>query len=106
MKTDTFGRAYAYYPSLKAGDKVQVDGGFTCIPAGAVREVFSDDDGDLYIKCCGSEAECMADLLVEPTEYHGIDYSNGYCVGIYPDIVEDHGFVQDQYNFEETKNND
>jgi hypothetical protein len=39
------------YESLKAGDILVADNGFTCIPPGTPKMVKSDDAG-LYVRCC------------------------------------------------------
>lgn len=47
---DIKGRAYAAVAGVKAGDRLQADGDFTCIKANAVLTVKQDDDG-LYVPC-------------------------------------------------------
>ena len=39
------------YSDLKAGDQLMGFEGWECIPASAVRTVFEDEDGDLYLRC-------------------------------------------------------
>lgn len=36
---------------VKAGDRIVVDGGFTCIKGGTVVELYPDEDGHLCFKC-------------------------------------------------------
>lgn len=98
MLTDINGRPYAKLSELKTGDNVQVDGGFTCIPAGASREVHSGEFG-LYILCAGENCTCRADLQYEPTEKHWLNdqCEDDIIIGIYPDIIVDHGFIQEQF---------
>jgi hypothetical protein len=50
MSRDANGREWASADKLKAGDTVECDGDFTCIPAGATRVVCEDHNG-LYIAC-------------------------------------------------------
>jgi hypothetical protein len=38
------------YYDLKVGDKLIVDGGFSCMTQGNEKEIF-DDNGELYVKC-------------------------------------------------------
>lgn len=47
---DIYGREYARMSQLKVGDKLECDGGFTCIPDKAIREVKMNNHG-LYIDC-------------------------------------------------------
>lgn len=101
MRThDTSGRPYAKLSKLQAGAKVQVDGGFTCILAGAVLEVKRKHD-ELYIDCCGSECTCIEDLSKPSTDEHylsgQLDEDNDTLIGVYPDVVIDHDFKQEQY---------
>jgi hypothetical protein len=49
---DRHNRPYAKASDLKAGATIQVDSGFTCIDAWALREVI-DKDGALCIICSG-----------------------------------------------------
>jgi len=48
---DNTGRKYASVKTLKAGDYVTVDDGFTCMRAGTRKRVHSDEKGSLYVKC-------------------------------------------------------
>lgn len=80
---DVNGRAYARLSNLNPGDKVQCDGGFTCLAADSLHTVCYDDHG-LYIACSGPNGN-------RPGEHHYLDgqvemneYGNDYCVGIYP----------------------
>lgn len=47
---DKFGRQYALVAKTKAGDKIEADGDFTCIPAGAVLAV-EEVNGCLCVPC-------------------------------------------------------
>jgi hypothetical protein len=50
---DLNGRAYAKLSGVTPGDRVEVDGGFSCMPDGSVHTIHCDD-GDLYVECgCG-----------------------------------------------------
>lgn len=42
---------------VKPGDRLRADGGFTCIPDGAVRTVSRDAAGELFIRCKGPDGE-------------------------------------------------
>jgi hypothetical protein len=90
---DKFGRSYARLKTLKFGDTVQVDEGFTCLPAGAMRVVLEDKFG-LFILCSG-EAEASSAAF----EKHYLDgqasfemsgwkvvrmFQNPPLIGIYP----------------------
>ena len=48
--TDESGRPWAKLSELKAGDKVELDGGFSCHPAGVV-DVCQDGRGVFYFRC-------------------------------------------------------
>lgn len=50
MVKDIKGRPYALVSEVKAGTTIEVDGGFTCINAGELREVEEDERG-LCFKC-------------------------------------------------------
>lgn len=50
MKADTKGRPYAAVAAVPAGSLLEVDGGFTCMARGEVRQV-QRDDGGLYVAC-------------------------------------------------------
>ena len=69
---DLNGRPYARLDQLKAGDKVETDGDFTCRPAGQVSTVEQDDNGPLYIPC----NEDRHDLDGQLDE-------KGYLIGVY-----------------------
>jgi hypothetical protein len=47
---DLKGREYARVGAVQAGDKVQADGDFRCIPANRILTVSGDKNG-LYIPC-------------------------------------------------------
>ncbi len=53
----------------KAGVMVKADGGFTCIPEGAVRTIKIDEDGFPYIYCdhgvhwLGGQVDRNGDLI-------------------------------------------
>lgn len=47
---DRQGREWAKLSSLRHGDVVIADGGFTCMPAGQ-RTVYKGEDGCLYVSC-------------------------------------------------------
>lgn len=53
--SDTDGREYARISKLRPGDKVEADDGFTCIKAGAILEIQSGLDGELYVFCSGAD---------------------------------------------------
>lgn len=56
VPTDTHGRPWALVDDLKAGDKITLDGGFTCLSIEdqkKPRTVKEDKDGQLYFSCCG-----------------------------------------------------
>lgn len=42
---------FAKLKSVKAGDILKTDGGFTCMPDGVLRKVQADADGKLWIRC-------------------------------------------------------
>jgi hypothetical protein len=44
-------RKHPLYETLKAGDILVADNGFTCIPPGTPKKVQSDDGG-LFVRCC------------------------------------------------------
>ena len=65
---------------LKPGDRLRCDGGFTCIPAGAVR-VVRDDAGDLFI-ACRKGVHRLAGLIHEDDELIGVGWvwrQDGRC---------------------------
>ena len=84
---DANGREYAQLSELKPGDKVEVDGGFTCLRRGEVCEVHANPDGKLFIFCSGhgdfSRNRCR---IKDRSQTHGLngqadDGEN--CVGVY-----------------------
>lgn len=68
----TDGREWAKLSALKEGDRVEIDGGFTCMAAGA-RLVKKDKDGELYLDCedGGHYLDGQAD-------------DGEHCIGIHP----------------------
>ncbi len=53
---DVSGRAYAFAAAVNAGDLLEADGGFTCIPDGKILTV-QGDPGALFVACrCGGHA--------------------------------------------------
>lgn len=42
---------FAKIADVDAGTKLRADGGFTCIPRGAVLTVQRNDHGELYVPC-------------------------------------------------------
>lgn len=46
---------FAELKSVKAGDILKTDGGFTCMPEGVLRKVQADGEGNLYISCDDGE---------------------------------------------------
>lgn len=85
--TDNFGKAWAHSKTVKAGDKLQCDGGFTCLGDGEVVTVHHHA-GDLpnhdpeYLK------EPIARLYIPCKDgKHFIDGQigdDGELVGLYP----------------------
>lgn len=49
-------RIYANEATCRAGQHVEADGGFTCIPEGTKLKILEDTDG-LYVLCQGSDLE-------------------------------------------------
>lgn len=47
---DKFGRAYAKVSDVKEGDRLEVDGDFTCMKNGSVYTVCKDESG-LFVLC-------------------------------------------------------
>jgi hypothetical protein len=47
----TDGREWAKLSELKAGDKIQTDGGFTCGMNNKILIVENDDDDKLFVRC-------------------------------------------------------
>lgn len=71
-KKDLKGREYANIKKLKPGDKIQIDGDFTCAKPWSVHEV-KEKDGDLYFEC--------------DEKFHGLDGqisdARGTLIGVY-----------------------
>lgn len=85
---DINGREYAHINSIKTGDKLEVDDGFTCMTKGDIKEIFHDESG-FYVKCNGSE-----DNKDKEAEHylHGQQNDAGYLTGMYKvEPVEDQG---------------
>ncbi len=83
-KTDKNGRPYATVAETKVGDKLEADGGFTCIAEGAVLEVKQDGDG-LYVECNGhGDFDAQADhgVAEHPHLLSGQEES-GIYIGLY-----------------------
>ena len=72
---DLQGRTYAKRSELKPGDKVQVDGDFTCMDEGSIFEVKRRADGQLYIDCKSESGHNLIGPLAD-------DHDS--LVGIYP----------------------
>lgn len=70
-------RARLLLKDVKLGDRLRADGGFTCIEANRVCDVKRDDDGDLYVDCCGHNidlrTEKYAPLKLTYSGRHGLD---------------------------------
>lgn len=60
---DSNGRPWAKLSEIKPGDKLQADGGFTCIPEEAIQVVKSGPDG-LYVNCV-SEKHLLSSQVSE-----------------------------------------
>lgn len=71
---DVHGREYAQLDKLNVGDKLEVDGDFTCMHGGDIKEVMRNKNGELYVKCS-----------LDTQEHYlcGQDDGNGYLVGMY-----------------------
>jgi hypothetical protein len=69
--TDLNGRSYARLSELKAGDKIQIDGDFTCIEPWGLRTV-KQSYGRLYIACSQGGHNLDGQLN-----------DDGYLVGVY-----------------------
>jgi len=79
---DNDGKAYALVSNTKAGDILVCDGDFTCLDAGACRDVkaFGDDEnypGELYIDC----DEGQHSLAGQVTKHD--DDAEPYYIGLY-----------------------
>jgi len=59
--------------NLRVGDRVSVDGGFTCIPGGTTLTVVQDSGGQLCVPC----AHGLHPLSGQ------VDDENDVCVGVY-----------------------
>ncbi len=85
---DKNGREYAKLDDLKAGDVVELDGGFPCHAAGTVQLFNFDRVGKvLFFWCNGPDGESKSP---EKHFIDGQDDGDGHCVGIYktnPDSV-------------------
>lgn len=77
---DNRGREYATLSKCKCSMKLECDDGFTCIQAGAIKEVFEDDEG-LYVHCNGPDGES------HPNNKHYLDGQleddGDYIIGMY-----------------------
>jgi hypothetical protein len=71
MSHDLQGRPYAKISEVKAGDVLETDGDFTCMPKGEKVLVRETEKGDLYFYC---------DEL-----YHGLcgQIKEDYYIGLY-----------------------
>lgn len=84
---DNFGVAWAHSNTVKAGDKLRCDGGFTCLAEGDVREVKASDE---MLEHCTEEykADPFAKLYIECSDgTHRLDGQvgdDGELVGLYP----------------------
>jgi hypothetical protein len=55
--------------------KLEADGDFTCIPKGAVLEIYTEDDGDLCVRC---------DVGCHALEGQLSDEDHDSLIGLYP----------------------
>lgn len=62
---DNFGNTYAYYEDINPGDIVLVDGGFSCMAPWSLKEVFEDEEGELYLICDEGRHYLFEDEFVE-----------------------------------------
>ena len=69
---DLNGRPWATVAKTKEGSKVEVDGDFTCIRKGEVREVHTHKDGGLYIQCAEGTHLLDGQLSEDKTHYVGL----------------------------------
>lgn len=89
LTADSDGRPYVKLKGLRKGTRVQVDGGFTCLPAGAIRTVLRDKDG-AYIRCKPSAQATRTGLTAKALSKRkwGRHYLDGqcddeHCIGVY-----------------------
>ena len=75
IKTDIKGRAYAKLSELKTGDKVEVDGGFTCMTEGENYDVRHDPERGFYIACNAQGGHALDGQLGDDGET---------LIGLYP----------------------
>lgn len=80
----TDGREWAKLSALKAGDRVELDGGFTCGIAGKTLIVEEDEDG-LFVPCGGAEGEREATQHYLDGQISEVD--NDHLVGVWPAAV-------------------
>lgn len=78
LSCDTAGFPYAKVADLKAGDRVKVDGDFTCLPGFTEHTVLQDDTeaAGLYLFC--EDGKHFLDGQIEQTPVGDV------YVGIYP----------------------
>lgn len=74
------GREWARLSNLKAGDRVELDDGFTCGIAGKTLTVLQDEDG-LFVPCDGG------DISEEP---HATNERKHYLDGQISEVDNDH----------------
>lgn len=74
---DKQGGSYATVRGTKPGMKVEVDGGFTCIEKGAVREVKTDAEGHMFFDCTAGQRYLAG-------QYDGEDDDTAVCLGLCP----------------------
>lgn len=73
---DLNGRAYALVATVKAGDKLETDGDFTCMSKGKIVEVGIDDRG-LFIPCQKGHHYLSGQVKIDKL-------GPQYYVGLYP----------------------
>jgi hypothetical protein len=82
---DKQGRAYAHMSELTAGDRVTVDGDFTCLRPWSQHSVEQDEHG-LFVRCDGPDGERPAG-----SEKHYLDGQlaehGDALVGVYPGVT-------------------
>lgn len=74
---DLIGRPWANEATLKAGDYVKTDDGFTCMREGEVKEVHANTEGELFVCCADGEHHLCGQLGYTPE-------TKGAYVGLYP----------------------
>ena len=74
-KVDRFNRPYARLCDLKAGDKIELDGGFSCQRATIVT-VHKDSDG-LFFRCQEGRHYLRGQLLDDCVDL------DGFLIGVY-----------------------